>query len=664
MTVRKYLVSHGWTLEEGRRLKIWLNNDKNVILQGPFIEGTDFRLLESYESRPISKNATCIGRDAEGRLLWLIKEGCYWIMKSALDDEPTREGYVNFEILVPRLYLDEILWIDVPGFPRHQAHPEGEVRIKKTKKIMKCENRTYEYRVGTIDKKNIPIHRIIAQTFIPNPNNLPQVNHKNGNKRDNRVCNLEWVTASQNVLHAYKSGLNYSSGPAMPVKITMKDGTFIVYASAKEASKAMNIHKAIISQCLTRTNGIHRSRGGKTWDWKVERCGVEPTEYEEKSVEIEGFTHLIARTDGQVFNKKLRKPVGIKTKNYLRVAGSIIDGKRPSTSIHRIIAQTFIPNPEQKPYVNHKDGDTLNNAVTNLEWCTSQENAIHARKTGLHTEESLKISSDKKKVPVYQLELNGVIIRRFATVSLVRENMGIDPSPVCTSYSEQKLATRHQSGGYGWCYVSDYISPKPNKIYCDLFPELVSQKNINFDILRPFIIRRSRPVWQIDIGGNKINLWASAYDMGKDSVAGIWTSIKSNFTRAHLGYFWSFASYEEIINSISLKDCEIPQLTKNALKIPAIEGLRLKKSVIKLLYENKSQQSNSFFIKKRPLYQLSYENQIVKIWPGAVKVSTELGYDKRRINHACNVNGKSYGYIWRHMKLQEMCDNVPKEYWE
>ena len=60
--------------------------------------------------------------------------------------------------------------------------------------------------------------------------------------------------------------------------------------------------------------------------------------------------------------------------------------------IHRLIAEAFIPNPENKPFVNHIDGNKLNNNITNLEWCTNQENTIHAYKHGL-----IKILSGEDK---------------------------------------------------------------------------------------------------------------------------------------------------------------------------------------------------------------------------------------------------------------------------
>ena len=60
--------------------------------------------------------------------------------------------------------------------------------------------------------KRLLVHRIVATAFIPNPDNLPEVNHKDGNKQNNNVSNLEWVTASENQKHAYKTGLKSAKG--------------------------------------------------------------------------------------------------------------------------------------------------------------------------------------------------------------------------------------------------------------------------------------------------------------------------------------------------------------------------------------------------------------------------------------------------------------------
>ena len=84
------------------------------------------------------------------------------------------------------------------------------------------------------------VHRLVAKAFIPNPDELPCVNHKNGRKLDNRANNLEWVTYSENTNHAIKTGLRkkvYGSKPVLNVT------TGKTYTSAMEAAR--DIHKEI-----------------------------------------------------------------------------------------------------------------------------------------------------------------------------------------------------------------------------------------------------------------------------------------------------------------------------------------------------------------------------------------------------------------------------------
>ena len=93
-------------------------------------------------------------------------------------------------------------FIKIENYNNYSISNLGNVRNDKTDRILKSYIKPSGYKQVQLGRKTIPqyIHRLVAIAFIPNIENKPQVNHINGNKGDNRVENLEWVTASENDL--------------------------------------------------------------------------------------------------------------------------------------------------------------------------------------------------------------------------------------------------------------------------------------------------------------------------------------------------------------------------------------------------------------------------------------------------------------------------------
>lgn len=149
---------------------------------------------------------------------------------------PLNEGYL--------VYSDGRIKSLKGKFLKYQKHPQGYLYVK-------------------MDRKTCKVHRIIALTFIPNPNNYSDVNHIDGNKENNYVSNLDWCNDSMNIKHAFKIGLKTHFGESNPrniipkkditdIRIQISNGGII-----KEIAKKYGVHKNTIYQIKYNKNWVN-----------------------------------------------------------------------------------------------------------------------------------------------------------------------------------------------------------------------------------------------------------------------------------------------------------------------------------------------------------------------------------------------------------------------
>lgn len=142
----------------------------------------------------------------------------------------------------------------------------------------------------------------------------------------------------------------------------------------------------------------------------------------------------------------------IDNKGYKRLCLSY-NGKYTHVRLHRLVAQAFIPNPNNLPEVNHKDEDKFNNCVHNLEWCTHQYNTLYGTRVERIRLKNLELGSSRKGVVQYSL--SGDIICEWNSLTEASKSLSISLSKISNCCHHK----RKTAGGYIWKFKEDIICP-------------------------------------------------------------------------------------------------------------------------------------------------------------------------------------------------------------
>lgn len=276
-------------------------------------------------------------------------------------------------------------------------------------------------------------------------------------------------------------------------------------------------------------------------EWFI-RKGVEHTvELVEENLAKVTFRckHLFVNNLGQCFDSNFKKMVFHENKGYYSVA-LICSGVIKRFRVHRLVAEAFIPNPENKPYVNHIDCVRNNNHIENLEWCTQIENMQHASTKGRF--------SNMGRKDLMQLDLEGNILKIWKNVSEATSTLNLEAKSI--NRVANIKSDRNVYKNFLWIFKEDYYK-KDNKVKKFLYNKKNKVKKVRSSSFEEKIILEFNSDCQlVDVWDNIFSLRAD-FEHKDSALTQLRLVLNPSSIRCH--YKGRYFIYKEDFNDTSSK---------------------------------------------------------------------------------------------------------------
>lgn len=371
-------------------------------------ENLEFKRLKEYPTYLIYSNGY-IFNIKSGRKVNITKKNSIYLRNENGEKHTTIKKVLNILFIEHEKYkdiilddpdikeynFDHLLEIEINGekikgkyiinYPWYIIYENGKIYSIKMKKFLKAEPAndgyiSYEL-TNKKDKGGKKVHRLIAKHFLNDYDNDKLVDHIDRNKLNNHVNNLRMASHSENGINKSikKGGSSKYKGVCLSKEKWVADCAGIhigTYSSEEEAAQAYDKEALAMFGKFALLNFLEDGRINPDLYEKEEKKEIEQPlldnsieykileEYPKYKIYRNG---VVQKLDNKIIKLSINN-------NYICLSLININDRKSSVRLHRLLALAFIPNPDNKPIVDHIDNNTLNYKLKNLRWATSAEN--------------------------------------------------------------------------------------------------------------------------------------------------------------------------------------------------------------------------------------------------------------------------------------------------